>query len=1333
MEIFSSCKPNLFHLCPSWYLLLLCGSFFHGGQVKLECCGRRFADLVKSCYVTVGELWAFTTGWNLILSYVIGTASVARAWSSAFDNLIGNHISQTLQGSISLHVPRVLAEYPDFFAMGLVLLLTGLLALGASESALVTKVFTVVNLLVLGFVIISGFVKGDLHNWKLTEEDYKLAVAGLNDTSSLGPLGSGGFVPFGFEGILRGAATCFYAFVGFDCIATTGEEAQNPQRSIPTGIVISLFVCFLAYFGISSALTLMMPYYQLQPKSPLPEAFLYTGWAPARYVVAIGSLCALSTSLLGSMFPMPRVIYAMAEDGLLFRGLARIHTSTHTPIVATVVSGIIAAFMAFLFELTDLVDLMSIGTLLAYSLVAICVLILRYQPDREMRNEEDEVELQEEKIPETEKLTLQGLFCPLNSIPTPVSGQVVYVCSSLLVLAQWSIPLLSGDPVWIAVVVLLLILITGITGVIWRQPQSSAELHFKVPALPFLPLMSIFVNIYLMMQMTAGTWARFGVWMLIETVENLIATDISPNTPEAIDRLFMDIGNINRGSMAEIQDCQIEEMAVNLWNWAITNKMDLVINEEQKAKVRHVACKLIRMCEHPDASEEAIQRQILMSMKTGKGWVDVGNVALADDFFQSAMTSLEQLYSKLTQRSPTEEHVIMQKNTVERDLLKVLSYQAEAAVAEGDFQRASSCILRCKDMLMRLPQMAYYLHTVCYNLGIQIYKENKYEESCFWLSQSYDIGRTDRNSVEPEMLAKVLRLLATAYLDWDSSEYYDKALNIINLANKVHNFDNALHWYCYSLRFYAADQSDLDLAKLQRNMASCYLHLGRFDKAKEAVIKAAQRDPRNIFTQFYIFKISIVEGNSGRALEAIITLEYLLTTEEQHENNASTKRSSGVMLFSLAAQFALENGQQVVAVKALENLAKYSEEPPQVLTALKCLFRLFLPRVSQMPECENKKKEMDRLLAYFNRALLNLTQLFEGEAWTLASKINEAHWFRKTEFSLFIDVLVISYQLSQFCPSDQVILIAQKTCLLMAAAIDLDQGRKASTAFEQTCFLNRALDLICKCRDIWNLLKTTGDFSRDPCETLLLLYEFEVRAKLSDPLLDHFLEPVWELPHLESKAFETIAALAMEMPACYPSIALKALKKALFFHKRKESIDVLGYSKCMHSLVNLLVPDGVPNTELCPMEEIWGNFEDALIFISQTNMLQLTELKGALLLFQSTGLLTEAEGYPEMEILCLMIKSWNIGIFLYSKRMYVSTEKWCSLALRLLNYLGSLKSTYETQLLVKLNVVSQDPFSPREHCMFSPEWCFMSQKVNILYSELVEALEKNKRSAFNEE
>ncbi|XP_035868788.1 cationic amino acid transporter 3-like, partial [Phyllostomus discolor] len=251
-------------------------------------------------YVTVGQLCAFTTGWTLILSYVIGSASVARAWSSAVDSLTGNRISQVLQGSFSPQVPH-LAKYLDFFSLGLVLLLTGLLVLGARESALVTKVFTGLNLLVLSFVILCGFIKGDMHHWQLTEQDYELAKNGSNDTSRsggqshLGPLGSGGFVPFGFDGILRGAATCFYAFVGFDCIATTGEEARNPQRSIPLGTVISLFICFLAYFGISAALTLMVPYYQIHSDSPLPQAFLYVGWAPARYVVAAGTLSALSS------------------------------------------------------------------------------------------------------------------------------------------------------------------------------------------------------------------------------------------------------------------------------------------------------------------------------------------------------------------------------------------------------------------------------------------------------------------------------------------------------------------------------------------------------------------------------------------------------------------------------------------------------------------------------------------------------------------------------------------------------------------------------------------------------------------------------------------------------------------------------------------------------------------------------------------------------------------------------------------------------------------------------------------------------------------------------
>ncbi|NXM53099.1 CTR3 protein, partial [Illadopsis cleaveri] len=491
-------------------------------------------------YVTVGEIWAFIAGWNLILSYVIGTASVARAWSGAFDNIIGNHISTFFANKTSMHLPGVLAEQPDFFAVILILLLTVLLAFGVSESAFVNKIFTAVNLLVLSFVIIAGFILGDIKNWHLSEMNsvnYSQPDNTPDDMKKA--FGNGGFFPFGLEGVLTGAATCFYAFVGFDCIATTGEEAKNPQRSIPVGIVVSLFICFVAYCGVSASLTLMVPYFSLNKNSPLPEAFKAVGWEPARYAVAAGTICALSTSLLGSMFPMPRVIHAMAEDGLLFKFLSRVHSGRKTPMVATVVSGIFAALFALLLELKDLVDLMSIGTLLAYSLVAMCVLILRYQP-RQLNspNAMEMLELngnQEERVimnptitaasaQHKETLSLAMLFNPPGNTPTVLSGRIVYVCVAVIaalitvicvVLTLNVAALKDGSVASILPLVLLLVALLIFTIIIWRQPQSNAQLNFKVRFLPLLPIFSTFVNILLMVQLSAGTWVRFAVCTVV--------------------------------------------------------------------------------------------------------------------------------------------------------------------------------------------------------------------------------------------------------------------------------------------------------------------------------------------------------------------------------------------------------------------------------------------------------------------------------------------------------------------------------------------------------------------------------------------------------------------------------------------------------------------------------------------------------------------------------------------------------------------------------------------------------------------------------------------------
>ncbi|XP_057205919.1 cationic amino acid transporter 3 [Triplophysa rosa] len=499
-------------------------------------------------YVTVGEIWAFITGWNLILSYVIGTASVARAWSSTFDSLVEKKISGFFKDSMSFpDTGKVLADYPDLFALILVMLLTGLLAFGVSESALVNKIFTVVNLVVLTFVIISGFVKGNTANWNLTVEDFINSTnQSLTEQEIEKKFGSGGFAPFGLTGILSGAATCFYAFVGFDCIATTSEEAKNPMRSIPIGIVASLLICFVAYFGVSAALTLMIPYYLLDDKSPLPKAFSYIQWDPARYLVAVGSLCALSTSLLGSMFPMPRVIYAMAEDGLLFRSLSRIHKKTKTPVLATIVSGMVAALMAFLFELDALVDLMSIGTLLAYTLVAVCILILRYQPgtlgSRGVKRRPMEIQRLEAKgamadvdsgdesgqeletTPLKEKFLIRLLVQPSCDVPNMMSGSIVYSVTGIIsvlftllcvVLSVCGEKVGKGSPVHITVVVVLTLLSCICIFIIWRQPQSKEVLTFKVPFLPLLPLVSMFVNIYLMMLFDRYTWLRFTVWMVI--------------------------------------------------------------------------------------------------------------------------------------------------------------------------------------------------------------------------------------------------------------------------------------------------------------------------------------------------------------------------------------------------------------------------------------------------------------------------------------------------------------------------------------------------------------------------------------------------------------------------------------------------------------------------------------------------------------------------------------------------------------------------------------------------------------------------------------------------
>lgn len=448
-------------------------------------------------YVTIGEFVAFTIGWNLILEYVIGTASVARGLSGYFDSLINNNMSKALNESMHIDVD-FLGDYPDFLSFGMVLLLAAILAFGAKESSFLNNIFTTVNLVTIAIVLVAGAMNANVDNWRIPEKD-------VNEG-----FGTGGFMPFGIAGVMAGAAKCFYGFVGFDCIATTGEEAINPKRNIPLSIVVSLIIIFLSYFGVSTVLTMMLPYYEQDKDAPFPHAFDSVEWYTIKWIVTIGAVFALCTSLLGAMFPLPRILYAMGKDGILFKRLSTVNSYTKTPLLATIVSGIFASIMAMLFNLDQLVDMMSIGTLLAYTIVAICVLVLRYQ-DEEM------TKLVSVKAPNVFRQFFNGnSFREPNSMTSSITkvGIVVFAIFCLVWCSLQKVFDLdsTGGIVALSLVGAVLILICVVIGM---QPVSTIELTFKVPLVPFVPCLSVFANLYLMFQLDLNTWIRFLIWIVI--------------------------------------------------------------------------------------------------------------------------------------------------------------------------------------------------------------------------------------------------------------------------------------------------------------------------------------------------------------------------------------------------------------------------------------------------------------------------------------------------------------------------------------------------------------------------------------------------------------------------------------------------------------------------------------------------------------------------------------------------------------------------------------------------------------------------------------------------
>lgn len=322
-------------------------------------------------YLALGELWAFLVGWNVALEHVIGAAAISRACSSYIDSLAGGMIKNGTETAIGKMDFPLVSEYLDFLAFGILILFVVCLSFGVRMTSYLNNVLSAANMVVIVTIICVGAYFSDTKNWTNPE--------------------TGGFMPYGWSGVLSASASCFYAYVGFDSIASSGEEVKDPQKSIPRATMISMGIATCTYVGVSTVLTLMVSYKDIADDSGLPEALAMHGAQWAKIVVIIGAVSGMATGIIGSLFALTRVIYVMADDGLLFAFCSNVNIKTKIPLGAMYIFSFLSAIMTLTLDINTLVEVMSIGTLFAYLVVSASVIVLRYRPAAHVSNDSQEL------------------------------------------------------------------------------------------------------------------------------------------------------------------------------------------------------------------------------------------------------------------------------------------------------------------------------------------------------------------------------------------------------------------------------------------------------------------------------------------------------------------------------------------------------------------------------------------------------------------------------------------------------------------------------------------------------------------------------------------------------------------------------------------------------------------------------------------------------------------------------------------------------------------------------------------------------------------------------
>ncbi|MGW7237518.1 amino acid permease [Streptomyces sp. NPDC054804] len=327
-------------------------------------------------YASLGEFPAWIIGWDLVLELALGTAVVAVGWSGYIHSLLDNagwHLPEYLSGRDGAHGFGF-----DILAAALVLVLTAILVVGMKLSARVTSVVVAIKVAVVLVVIIAGAFFIHSGNYSPFVPPKEAVPAGGNLKAPLIQL-MFGWAPsnFGVMGIFTAASVVFFAFIGFDVVATAAEETRNPQRDVPRGIIGSLIICTLLYVAVAIVVTGMQKYTELSVDAPLADAFKATGHPWFAGLISFGAAVGLTTVCMILLLGQSRVFFAMSRDGLLPRFFSHTHPRFRTPYRPTILLGVVIAIVAGFTSLSELAELVNIGTLFAFIVVAISVIILR--------------------------------------------------------------------------------------------------------------------------------------------------------------------------------------------------------------------------------------------------------------------------------------------------------------------------------------------------------------------------------------------------------------------------------------------------------------------------------------------------------------------------------------------------------------------------------------------------------------------------------------------------------------------------------------------------------------------------------------------------------------------------------------------------------------------------------------------------------------------------------------------------------------------------------------------------------------------------------------------